>query len=33
MVIFGIEKMETWSTSKREVLDMLETIEEYAHAT
>jgi hypothetical protein len=33
MVLLGIEEMETWATRKRAVLDMLENIEEYAHAT
>jgi hypothetical protein len=33
MVLLRIEEMETWATRKRAVLDMLENIEEYAHAT
>jgi hypothetical protein len=33
MVLLGIEEMETWAMRKRAVLDMLEKIKEYAHAT
>jgi hypothetical protein len=32
MLVMGIEEMDTWETRKRAVLDMLEKVEQYAHA-